>query len=842
MGSMHTSLAGGFAALAVLLPAAAPSQATEAGGAAPRPGAFAVWKALTEAPPAEGSVAVDSLTIERDAFTFEFGPGTFHWLSAAGGPAVGAVFVGEGRWRLAPATEGERRHLARRAGVPDLSVLEEGFDGAVLWFADGTAEEIAAAGGAGERPVPAAATGLVERWRSEPEVGGVGGVQLGLVRALANDEGLEGGAFWAWLDGGGRGPVLAAVDPAGALDDEETVLIVGDGLLGSHWYASHRVEEVASGRAAACRLRRPADALHYGIDAELDGGEGLTTSTTVRFVARAPAVAVVPFALAGGLEVRSVVRVDGEGEREVPWLRWKVEGPSRGGSWLAPVLGEALADGEEATLRFTVSGEGVLEEQGVGIWSVRQRASWYPKLGGFHDRATYDLRFVAPPGNRVVAVGDRVAEGGAAAEGVSRWRSDEPITVAGFNYGAFELFERQEEETDTRVEVWAATGTPDVIEEINRMLEAESSLSHAEALAVAENDGLVYVGQTGPTNISLNPSALGERATADGINSVRVLSHHFGPLPHRRLALSQQSEWSFGQAWPTLIYLPYLSALGSMMSWELGIPGYAGFADEVTYHEIAHQWWGHRVGWESYRDQWLSEGFAEFSTGLLVEAVDGWEAYDEFWEERRLAIVEGAGRGAAPAELGSIDLGFRAATPEAPGAYAALTYSKGAYVLHMMRMAMRQGVGPGADERFFAMLRDFADTFDGTAASTADFQSVAERHIVPELDFAGDGSLDWYFDQWVEGEEIPRYAVDVEVEKAGRGRYRLHGTIAQRDVPPQFVALVPLYAELGKGKLALLARVPFQGEMERPLDVTLEMPRKPKRVVVNALHDVLARE
>ena len=36
-------------------------------------------------------------------------------------------------------------------------------------------------------------------------------------------------------------------------------------------------------------------------------------------------------------------------------------------------------------------------------------------------------------------------------------------------------------------------------------------------------------------------------------------------------------------------------------------------------HETAHQWWGNIVAWRSYRDQWLSEGFAEYS-GMLYAA------------------------------------------------------------------------------------------------------------------------------------------------------------------------------------------------------------------------------
>ena len=36
-------------------------------------------------------------------------------------------------------------------------------------------------------------------------------------------------------------------------------------------------------------------------------------------------------------------------------------------------------------------------------------------------------------------------------------------------------------------------------------------------------------------------------------------------------------------------------------------------------HETAHQWWGNIVAWRSYRDQWLSEGFAEYSGLLYID-------------------------------------------------------------------------------------------------------------------------------------------------------------------------------------------------------------------------------
>ena len=47
------------------------------------------------------------------------------------------------------------------------------------------------------------------------------------------------------------------------------------------------------------------------------------------------------------------------------------------------------------------------------------------------------------------------------------------------------------------------------------------------------------------------------------------------------------------------------------------------FVDAVGIHEMSHQWWGNLVGWESYRDQWLSEGLASFSTAIALETSRG---------------------------------------------------------------------------------------------------------------------------------------------------------------------------------------------------------------------------
>ena len=56
----------------------------------------------------------------------------------------------------------------------------------------------------------------------------------------------------------------------------------------------------------------------------------------------------------------------------------------------------------------------------------------------------------------------------------------------------------------------------------------------------------------------------------------------------------------------------------------------------VTPHEVAHQWWGQTVGFGSYRDQWMSEGFANTSASIFLQATEPkGDKFREFWKEQR---------------------------------------------------------------------------------------------------------------------------------------------------------------------------------------------------------------
>jgi aminopeptidase N len=321
-----------------------------------------------------------------------------------------------------------------------------------------------------------------------------------------------------------------------------------------------------------------------------------------------------------------------------------------------------------------------------------------------------------------------------------------------------------------------------------------------------------------------------------------LCSHYFGRSPYENISITEQPNFNFGQSWPTLVYLPISAYMDSTQRWMLFghiDSKFTGFVQEVTPHEVAHQWWGHAVSWASYHDQWLSEGFAEFSAGLFLQQAmagkDWRKDYLEFWERLRKRILEKNTFGVAPNDAGPLWMGERLISPRSGDAYQNVTYPKGAYVLQMLRCMMNTD---GDDKEFIAMMHDFVESHQGRAASTESFKKIAEKHMSKVMDLQGNGRLDWFFDEWVYGTQVPRYHFDYQVSPGDGGKVKLHMTITQSEVDDHFAMLVPVFADFGKG-MVRIGQVGAIGNSTRSLDTVL--PSQPKKVALNANKDILER-
>ncbi len=799
-----------------------------AGAAAPG------YEALRAARPDGRQLTVTDVVIERDVHRFSFESGTFHFLAPVANRTVGAVFLGHGSYTLTPASERERRHLAAAAGAAaDFAVLEDTFETLVLLFVDDTFEELglhgrAAAGTAD--PEAATAFDAALAWRSTDFA-----VQphLRMLADLENTPGLTSGVFMAFLTGTAFPPALAAVDPRGAralagtpaLGREDTVFAVAGEAPGGIWYLSDRLGELRSGRMAATKAW--ADALHYDVETEVSAGAELSGTAVVEFRPLAKALKVLPIYLDADLEIHSAASQAADGEwTEVTVLR----GAADAG---AVVFAAPLAAEGTVRLKLTYSGSGVLEPTGDGGFAVTSGSSWYPNLSLTDDPATFALTYLVPAGHEVVSTGRhrRSSEDGGRA--ASSWQAELPLRSAGFSYGTYKSWVDNEETKSFTVRAVTHRKAGEVVKKISRAIRGNRSDPAADFGGL---DAVAYErGMTRETREvaagDLDMADFGKTTLGEGLNARRLGSLYFGPLEHGALTVVQQSRWVSGASWPGLVLLPYSSHADAGQRRRLELSG-GDDVGELAYHRLAHQWWGHLVGAASYRDEWLIEGLAELTSALLVEHERGLPAYHRHWQQTSARV--------AMAEAGAMTQGRRLKTAAGEATYRAMVVHKAGFVLHMLRMTMRQSSGD-PDAVFKEMMHEFTATYAGKEASTDGFKAIVERHMTPPMNATGNGKMDWFFDQWVHGTAIPSYRHDFRIEKAGGKKYRITGTVAQEGVGDDFRVLLPLYVELKKGEYAQFGAVPMIGTSERPIDVTLELPRKPRSALVNVYSDLLAR-
>ena len=79
-----------------------------------------------------------------------------------------------------------------------------------------------------------------------------------------------------------------------------------------------------------------------------------------------------------------------------------------------------------------------------------------------------------------------------------------------------------------------------------------------------------------------------------------------------------------------------------------------GASELFRAHEVAHEWFGHKIGWPSYRDQWLSESLAEYAAMLFVQSfVKGGEKYfdDEIVARASIAGAPASWKVESPADF-----------------------------------------------------------------------------------------------------------------------------------------------------------------------------------------------
>jgi hypothetical protein len=764
-----------------------------------------------------------------------FDEGTIAFTRTVEGKITGAFFEGEGEVLLIPYDRAERGSLALHTGSP---VLTEKFTTAYLRFNDDTYEELLPSlrreEGAAEFLTrwDAAATSLAEadalrlllgflNAPPRPAPGDTSGEPLGAMLHVR-------------LSGERLGTFDVRVDSLFGEDVAVTQAVYQEGGLYTNMWTSfssrmrgrenqNRHVDTAYAPEQSVRI------VEYKIRAQVTPPEDLEAEATLTLEAGERGRRALFFELSRYLQLRSVT-ADG-----VP-LEF-IQNPAvqggelsrRGNDFMAVVFPEPLEVGRRVQLHFTYGGK-VLSDAGGGLLYVGARGTWFPNRGMV--MADFDLEFRYPADWTLVATGKRTSltkEGGSY---VSRWVSERPLPVAGFNLGRY--VEASASTQNTRVETYASRGV-------------ESTFPQSTLMMIPRpNPRVAGAPRFVPTPLSPAPARNAQDVAERAARTIDFLSERIGPFPYSQLALTQMPGRN-SQGWPGLVFLSSYAFLSPDERFQAKFDD----TDKIVYenlmqaHETAHQWWGDMILWHSYRDQWLVEALANYCALLELEAKKP-DAFQTMMESYRRDLERKAAGGRPYHEAGPVTLGMRLSSSQFPDGYDVIAYGRGTWLIHMLRHMLREPGSGGSrrrpasdpDQKFYAVLRDLRTRHENKDISTRDLLAAFEDALPRSAHLDGRKSLDWFYEEWINGTALPKFDLsDVRLAPRGAGAVA-SGRIVAKDAPETMVTPLPVYALTAQGKPVYAGRVFAEGPST---EFRLNVPAGTTKLVLDP-HDTVLKQ
>jgi hypothetical protein len=758
---------------------------------------------------------VRDAALDRASIHITLEDGTIAFTKDVSGKITGAFFEGDGEVLLEPPNDVERRSMSLFTGM---AILEERFATAYFRFNDDSAAQLQSGLRKPDQPEE-----FVAHWNDTAH----NLAQFDATRLLASFSALLPSTSQAT----GADAVTQALDP----DDhmfharlQGTTLGVFDIFYDSTAAEEIEVGQFTTGGNASTYFnvwtsfstdvpnrnrvgRKPiAQALpaeteskedrfvvrSYVIDAHVTPPKELQAGATLQVEVLRGGSRFLAFDLSRFLEVKAV-EVDGY---PVEFIHNPaVEGTRRarsGNDIVAVILPEPARKGQKLSLHFTYAGE-VLSEAGPGLLYVGARGTWYPNRG--LAMADFDLTFHYPEDWTLIATGkpepfDSPQSGG---EQVTRWVSERPIPVAGFNLGKYIRAEARAGEI--KVETYATKG-----------VEKDFPTPSLPTMPIDPRPPLPAL----PPPLLLPPKpspARNAAAVADlAAGAIRYFSDRFGPFPYSQLALTQlPGEQS--QGWPGLIFLSSYAFLNREEQSDLHFSPAGMIIDQlIPVHETAHQWWGDLVTWSTYRDQWFSEGLANYCT-FMMEQEKNPTGFHLLLENYRKQLAGKDKDGNFLKDAGPVTLGSRLLSSRFPDGYEAISYGRGTWLFHMLRSMLQDAPEnrkqAGREEPFVRSLRKLRERYAGKAVTTRELLQVFAEDLPPSLRYDGKASLDWFLDGWVNGTSLPVFELQgVKFASKPNGSV-VTGIIRQKDAPPTLVTSVPIYAVIANNPPVFLGRV-----------------------------------
>ena len=443
----------------------------------------------------------------------------------------------------------------------------------------------------------------------------------------------------------------------------------------------------------------------YEVEATLEGRKlQLTGRCRVTLDPQSAWRRSVPFTVSSDVTVTAAR--DGDG-RDLVFL------PAPGA--VTVLLPEPAPPGQPVVVELDFEGAPI-EKLDTKSFVLRDTVGWYPHTG-LLDRATYDVTLRWPDQLDLAAPGRRL-DGGK--QGGMRWQRrvlEHPTFGYSFEIASFDRTTAQA--GDVEIELYVDFLSSPLVKDWRK-----------EIL----------------------------QTVTEALNYYQEI---FGPYPLDHLTVVT-SPRAYSQS------LLGFMTLSSVMVGDLGFGSFL-LEDRrvVIAHELAHQWWGHEVGWTGYRDQWISEAMANYSALLFARnrlEKKPWRGPTSGWMG---ALTRATEDGRPIESLGPVVLGERLSSSRWPSAYEAIVYRKGAVVLDMIARLF-------GEDGFVQIL--------GAITRAADFRPVSTETFLALVEKASGGAvdLDPFARQFIYGTGLPEVYYDYRFEPREDGAWMVSGKARQQ--------------------------------------------------------------
>jgi hypothetical protein len=784
------------AAQAAAQPPAAQTAAAPA--ATPGPGISLYRELLNPAFDLKDVHKVRDVSILREDLHISISDGTMALMRDVDGHVTGAVFDGEGEVLLVPPNRAERTSLALFTGS---AVLEQRFQSALFrFFDDKLAEELRA----GFRGPADDAQAFIARWQ-EPARLLAQGEALPLLQALTSAP--EAGSEFLHLRVGGTPQGIVDIFFSTNAPEQITVAhttVENNSSFFDIWasFPMRSAREAAGDEDPG--LRANLEMSNYVLRVKVQPPTDLNAEAEFTLVPKGSGQRMIVLELSRYLKLAEV-KMNGA---PVEFIQNEsISGSElsrRGDDLIGIMLPAPLEKDRPVRLSFKYSGP-VMFSAGEELVYVGSRGTWYPNAGPSF--STYDITFEYPSDWTLIATGKQVSSTVANGLRTSRFVADRQISRAGFNMGRF---------------VSASASAGKVAIEAFGARNVEPAIANAEARAGRRPD----------------PARETQQIADRAASTVHFLSEELEPFPYSTLAITQLPGL-LSQSWPGLIYLSSSAFLSSDERRALGIrdPYIELLLSRLMLsHEAAHQWWGDAVDWVSYRDEWIVEALANYCALMMLEkehAGDMKEALDYYRNELLRETSNGI-----VADAGPVTLGYRLTSSKFPYAYERVLYGRGTWLIHMLRMMLRETSADQSDALFFSALKGLLAASPSHKISTLDLERAFEKIMPASLNYDGRKSLDWFFDSWINGNSIPQFSLQNIRMTPSAGKLRITGSLLQNHAAKDMVTAVPIYAVDASGAQRFLA---FVFADDTKTEFTLSAPAGTREILMDPEESVLRR-